>query len=155
MPDQTEDLWPATFKTLVDDPAPAVLLEGLGGFHRPISTASAEAQRWFDQGLALAYGFNAGEAVRSFQEAAALDPSCVAVTSEVDALGAAGNVARIWLEIGPHAATASSTSNHKNPRIAYLLSGSAKYIDYAMSIDEIGRRRVPAAEPPVRLSMRP
>jgi tetratricopeptide (TPR) repeat protein len=34
------------------------------------------AQRFFDQGLVLAYGFNHAEAVRSFQEAARIDPDC-------------------------------------------------------------------------------
>jgi hypothetical protein len=37
-------------------------------------TSSAEAQRLFDQGFALVFGFNHEEAVRSFQRAAELDP---------------------------------------------------------------------------------
>ena len=52
----------------------AKLYDGLDGYHRPIDTSSEEAQRWFDQGLQLAYGFNHAEAIRSFREAAALDP---------------------------------------------------------------------------------
>lgn len=52
----------------------APLLEGLGDFHHPITTSSPLAQRYFDQGLLLAYGFNHAEAVRSFQEAQRLDP---------------------------------------------------------------------------------
>ena len=52
-----------------------VLLDGLGSLHHPV-TASKEAQRWFDQGLRLIYAFNHDEAVRSFQEALRLDPSC-------------------------------------------------------------------------------
>src|SRR5262249_5533813 len=39
-------------------------------------TASPEAQRWFDQGLRLVYGFNHAEAARAFREAARRDPSC-------------------------------------------------------------------------------
>ena len=53
---------------------PATLLAGLGHHHHPISTKSAEAQRFFDQGLTLAYAFNHEEAVRSFLRAAELDP---------------------------------------------------------------------------------
>ena len=49
---------------------------GLGGVHHPISTRSAEAQRFFNQGLRLAYAFNHDEAVRSFEKAAAADPKC-------------------------------------------------------------------------------
>ena len=53
-----------------------VVLDGLGGHHRKVSTTSPEAQRWFDQGLALAFAFNHDEAERSFNEAARLDPKC-------------------------------------------------------------------------------
>lgn len=52
------------------------LIEKLGGRSVPITTASAEAQRYFDQGLALTYGFNHDAAVRSFAAAESLDPSC-------------------------------------------------------------------------------
>lgn len=34
------------------------LFEGLGDLHFPITTASAEAQAYFDQGLMLAFAFN-------------------------------------------------------------------------------------------------
>ena len=52
------------------------LFEGLGGFSRPVTTTSAEAQRYFDQGLAFLYAFNHDEAIRAFRRAAELDPSC-------------------------------------------------------------------------------
>ena len=47
---------------------------GLGNYHHPITTKSAEAQIYFDQGLTLLYGFNHDEAARYFQRAAELDP---------------------------------------------------------------------------------
>ncbi|HYJ14101.1 MAG TPA: hypothetical protein VE170_01345 [Candidatus Limnocylindria bacterium] len=47
---------------------------GLGNYHHPITTKSAEAQSYFDQGLTLLYGFNHDEAARYFQRAAELDP---------------------------------------------------------------------------------
>lgn len=56
------------------DSAPARLLDGLGSLHHPITTASPEAQRFFDQGLTLVYAFNHEEAIRSFRRAAELDP---------------------------------------------------------------------------------
>src|ERR1700694_4948575 len=56
---------------------PAALMTGLGSMHHPVSTTSAEAQRFFDQGLALVYAFNHDEAVRSFKRAAELDPQMV------------------------------------------------------------------------------
>jgi tetratricopeptide (TPR) repeat protein len=52
------------------------LYEGLGNMAMPVTTKSAEAQAYFDQGLRLAWGFNHAEARRSFQEAQRLDPEC-------------------------------------------------------------------------------
>ncbi len=54
----------------------AKLLGGLGSHRHEITTKSPQAQRFFNQGLALAYAFNHPEAKRSFEEAARLDPSC-------------------------------------------------------------------------------
>jgi tetratricopeptide (TPR) repeat protein len=50
------------------------LYADMGSHTRPISTDSARAQRFFDQGLQLTYGFNHDEAVRSYRRAAELDP---------------------------------------------------------------------------------
>ena len=41
-----------------------------------ITTRVPAAQRYFDQGLRLVYGFNHGEAIRAFDEAARRDPDC-------------------------------------------------------------------------------
>jgi tetratricopeptide (TPR) repeat protein len=46
----------------------------MGRYHHPIATKNPEAQRFFDQGLVLLYGFNREEAARSFRRAAELDP---------------------------------------------------------------------------------
>jgi tetratricopeptide (TPR) repeat protein len=56
------------------DTRSAKLYEGVDRYHRPIRTSSEEAQRWFDQGLQLVYGFNHDEAIHSFRKAAELDP---------------------------------------------------------------------------------
>jgi len=48
---------------------------GFAGYERAISTDSGAAQRWFDQGMQLLYGFNHDEAIRAFEEASAHDPS--------------------------------------------------------------------------------
>src|SRR4029434_5088790 len=52
------------------------LYDGLGSYSRKIATDSAEAQRYFDQGLAFLQGFNHRAAIRAFQQAAELDPKC-------------------------------------------------------------------------------
>jgi tetratricopeptide (TPR) repeat protein len=53
---------------------PVTLLPGLGTWQHPIATRNPEAQRFFDQGLVLMYGFNRPEALRSFQKTLELDP---------------------------------------------------------------------------------
>jgi tetratricopeptide (TPR) repeat protein len=57
-------------------PQRAPLYEGLSAYNYAISTKNPLAQRYFNQGLLLAYGFNHAEAARSFQEAANLAPNC-------------------------------------------------------------------------------
>jgi tetratricopeptide (TPR) repeat protein len=54
---------------------PVALYKGLGAWKHPIATRSADAQKYFDQGLALLYGFNRYEALRSFRKASELDPA--------------------------------------------------------------------------------
>ena len=54
---------------------PATLLPGLGQLNHPVSTKNSDAQRFFNQGLTLVYGFNHEEAARSFRRAAELDPT--------------------------------------------------------------------------------
>src|SRR5258707_14861010 len=50
--------------------------EGLGKVGRKVTTSSADAQRYFNQGLCFLYAFNHDEAIRSFRRAAAIDPKC-------------------------------------------------------------------------------
>jgi hypothetical protein len=54
----------------------APLFNDLGNHHFAISTKSPQAQKYFNQGLILTYGFNHGEAIRSFQEGIRLDANC-------------------------------------------------------------------------------
>jgi tetratricopeptide (TPR) repeat protein len=56
----------------------ARLFQGLGGFHREITSAVPQAQQYFDQGMRLLWAFNHDESTRSFAKAAQLDPACAA-----------------------------------------------------------------------------
>ncbi len=56
----------------------ARLFQGLGDYHRGVSTSSALAQQYFDQGMRLLWAFNHDESARSFARAAELDPGCAA-----------------------------------------------------------------------------
>jgi tetratricopeptide (TPR) repeat protein len=52
------------------------LFPGMGHWTHPVTTKNTLAQKYFDQGLTLVYGFNHEEAIRSFEQAAKLDPTC-------------------------------------------------------------------------------
>ena len=53
---------------------PVALYPGMGIWTHPIATTNPAAQKFFDQGLALMYGFNRPEALRSFRKVSELDP---------------------------------------------------------------------------------
>jgi tetratricopeptide (TPR) repeat protein len=54
----------------------APVLAGYGDHHHAITTSNPQTQAFFDQGVRLLFGFNHAEAIRSFREAARLDPNC-------------------------------------------------------------------------------
>lgn len=56
-------------------PQPVQLYAGMGTLHHAIHTSNSEAQKFFDQGLTLVYGFNHEQAIRSFERASELDPA--------------------------------------------------------------------------------
>ena len=82
----------------------APLFDDLGNHHYAISTKSPQAQKYFNQGLILTYGFNHGEAIRSFEEAIRLDSNCamcywgvaLALGPNINKPMAAANVMQAW-----------------------------------------------------------
>jgi tetratricopeptide (TPR) repeat protein len=70
------DTMPHVPASVADWARGAMLFEGLGNVHRPVTTSSAEAQKYFDQGFRFMWAFNHDEATRSFAKAAELDPAC-------------------------------------------------------------------------------
>lgn len=69
------DPMPAVYMGQADRPG-APIFNGLGRHHHKITTRSRRTQLLFDQGIRLSFGFNHAEAIRSFREAARLDPHC-------------------------------------------------------------------------------
>jgi len=69
MPELADKAWYTSDKK-------APLFSGLDGINFRITTKSKEAQRYFNQGIMLAYGFNHAEAARSFYEVTRLDSTC-------------------------------------------------------------------------------
>ncbi len=65
----------STLPDSFDQPIP-IYTSALGTFARPISSASTEAQQYFDQGFQLMYAFAKVDAARSFREAQKHDQEC-------------------------------------------------------------------------------
>ena len=65
----------STLPDSFDQPIP-IYTSALGTFAGPISSASTEAQQYFDQGFQLMYAFAKVDAARSFREAQKHDPEC-------------------------------------------------------------------------------
>jgi tetratricopeptide (TPR) repeat protein len=65
-------IWTASARS---QPPRPVLPAGIGSLHHKIRTTNADAQKLFDQGLTLFYGFNRAGARQSFLRAAMLDPA--------------------------------------------------------------------------------
>ena len=66
-PETIDNRWYASYHK-------APLFKGMDIIDYPISTKNSEAQKYFNQGLAFAFGFNHAEAARSFYFATTLDP---------------------------------------------------------------------------------
>jgi tetratricopeptide (TPR) repeat protein len=106
----------------------APLLDGMGDFHYKISTNNDRAQKYFDQGLVLSYGFNHAEAERSFRTAARLDPECamcwwgaaLVVGPNINAPMEAGAVPRAWEALSNARALLGKTSEKEQALIAAL-----------------------------------
>lgn len=111
------------------------LLDDLGTHHRAITTRCPLAQRYFDQGFRLLYSFNQEEARRSFEQAAALDPSCAMCSWGVAAaLGPNINIPRLP-EFAEPAARAA--------REALRLAPGASPVERAL-IEAMARRYSPS-----------
>ena len=96
----------------------------LGNHTRPISTASAEAQRWFDLGLNWCFGFNKGEGVKCFRKALEFDPQCVMAHWGV-AYGFGPFYNLTWREHGEEEANTSTRIAFEHIQMARALSHRA------------------------------
>jgi tetratricopeptide (TPR) repeat protein len=108
------------------------LYDGLGSYSRKVTTKSAEAQRYFDQGLGFLQGFNHRAAIRAFQQAAELDPEC--------AMAHWG----VALSCGPHINSmavppAAAELASKELGLAQKNAGKAEPIEQAL-IDALAKR---------------
>jgi predicted metalloendopeptidase/Tfp pilus assembly protein PilF len=93
--------------------APIGLQPGIGNAHEEITTASPQAQRYYDQGLSYLYSYDWIHASRSFNQALRLDPKLAMaylglsyVYSAFADNGRAGEMVSKAKELGQHASAA-------------------------------------------------
>ena len=124
--------------TLAEWSKGAQIYDGIGTSHRRISTPSADAQRFFDQGMRFLWVFNHDESTRSFARALELDPSCAMCAWGVAlTVGPNYNLPEL---VAPRAKIAYAAS-----ALAQNLSGSAQTVEQAL-ITAL-TRRYPNAQP--------
>jgi tetratricopeptide (TPR) repeat protein len=110
----------------------APLFDDLGDYQHQITTNSPQAQRYFNQGLTLMYGFNHGEAIRSFKEGARLDPDCamcywgvaVALGPNINKPMDAADVPKAWDALQQAQRLAPKVSENER---AYIKALGARY----------------------------
>jgi tetratricopeptide (TPR) repeat protein len=117
---------PSIYAGQADKPG-APVFKGLGA-HKMKVTATPEAQAFFDQGVNLVFGFNHAEAIRSFREAARLDPNCAmcwwgvayALGSNINLPMPDDAVPAAWLALKNAQALAPNASKREQAWIAAL-----------------------------------
>ncbi len=117
----------------------------LGGFTRPVTTASAEAQTWFDRGLAWCYGFNHEEADRCFRQAAEADPGCAMAQWGI-AYAIGPNYNKDWPAFDEAELRQALSTAHEALARASELAGPATPVERAL-IEALAARH-PSPEPP-------
>jgi tetratricopeptide (TPR) repeat protein len=96
----------------------------LGNHTRKVSTASGEAQRWFDQGLNWCYAFNKTEGAKCFNRALEHDPDCVMAHWGVAyACGPFYNLT--WRDLGEEEARSATSTAFAHIQMARELSHQA------------------------------
>src|SRR5213593_2279202 len=122
------------------------LYDGLGSYSRKVTTNSAEAQRYFDQGLGFLQGFNHRAAIRAFQQAAELDPECamahwgvaLACGSHINSIAVPPPAAELaWKELE----LAQKNAGNASPVERALIDALAKRYAYPQPEDRSGLDR--------------
>ncbi len=125
----------------------------LGSHTRPITTTSADSQRWFDLGLNWCFGFNHEEAVMCFERCLESDPECaMAYWGIAYASGPFYNYP--WRHFGEAELTERTRICHDNIETAHQLASNVTPVEQALigalrfrfptwgstSVDECDRR---------------
>ncbi len=116
----------------------------LGGYSRSVSTASDDAQRWFDRGLNWTFGFNHEEAVLCFKRALEADSDCAMAWWGI-AYASGSNYNKPWEAFDDDDAARSVATAFEATEQAMRLVGSATSVERAL-IESL-RVRYPQATP--------
>ncbi len=117
---------------------PPEIQAGMGDHHHPITTKNAEAQKYFDHGLAFLYGFNHDEAARYFRRAAELDPA-----APMPWWGVALSVGPNYNDVAVDEKRAAVTYDAVKKATELAPNGSATEQDYIRAL----AKRYPSADP--------
>jgi tetratricopeptide (TPR) repeat protein len=100
----------------------------LGSHSRTISTASPQAQRWFDQGLNWCFAFNKAEGVKCFRKALEFDPECVMAHWGI-AFGSGPFYNMTWRDHGEEEANNATRIAHEHIQQARALTHRATALE--------------------------
>lgn len=125
--------------SLAEEATTLGLRPDLAVYHREVTTSSEEAQKYFDQGLILYYGFNHEAAIESFKKVAELDPKC-AMAYWGQAISAGPNINN------PHMDEDASKSAYEASRKAEELQKNASPVEQALIAAIVARYTWPVGE---------
>jgi tetratricopeptide (TPR) repeat protein len=110
----------------------------LGSHSRKISTASPEAQRWFDLGLNWCFAFNKTEGVKCFRKALEFDPGCVMAHWGI-AYGSGPFYNLTWRDLGEKEANAFTKVAFEHIEVARAASHRAIELENRL-VEALARR---------------
>jgi len=116
----------------------------LGPYSRPVTTNSADAQRWFDRGLNWCFGYHHEEAAACFENALAADPDCAMAHWGVS-YASGPNYNFPWEVMDAAGKAAALAKAYDAARAALALAGGVTAPERAL-IEAIGAR-YPQREP--------
>ncbi len=103
----------------------------LGTHTRPVTTSSADAQRWFDRGLLWTYGYNHEEAIACFRRSLEHDPGCAMAHWGI-AYAAGPNYNKPWEAFDPIDLAQSLSTAHAAAQQAAALAATASPVELAL-----------------------
>jgi tetratricopeptide (TPR) repeat protein len=110
----------------------------LGSHSTKISTASPEAQRWFDLGLNWCFAFNKTEGVKCFRKALEFDPGCVMAHWGI-AYGSGPFYNLTWRDLGEKEANTFTRIAFEHIEIARAAAHSATELENRL-VEALARR---------------